>query len=264
MILVKGYGQMCNNILQYAHIYAFAREHGVRTFSLRFSYKYRHFPICKKWYHNPLFYVLSKLLIQLRLIPLVGDPESAEVDRRLRETPLIAYGGWHSRYPELFQKYRQEILELFAIDPKAEEKVKGWMKRLPEADLTLGLHIRRGDYARWQGGKYFFDDSVYQQKIREFVALHPGKRVNVLICTNDPQLDLANYRTVHPQVFLSEGSAIEDLSLLAHCDYLLGVKSTFSLWASVYRDLPLYWIEDRETPLSLAGFKTFLDLCLLV
>ena len=247
MILVKGYGQMCNNILQYAHIYAFAREHGVRTFSLRFSYKYRHFPICKKWYHNPLFYVLSKLLIQLRLIPLVGDPESAEVDRRLRETPLIAYGGWHSRYPELFQKYRQEILELFAIDPKAEEKVKGWMQRLPEADLTLGLHIRRGDYARWQGGKYFFDDSVYQKKIEEFIALHPDKRVNVLICTNDPQLDLASYRAVHPQVFLSEGSAIEDLSLLAHCDYLLGVKSTFSLWASVYRDLPLYWIEDRET-----------------
>ena len=33
MILVKGYGQMCNNILQYAHLYAFGREYGAVSYT---------------------------------------------------------------------------------------------------------------------------------------------------------------------------------------------------------------------------------------
>ena len=37
MIFVKGYGQMCNNWLQYAHIYAWGLENGVNTVSMRFS-----------------------------------------------------------------------------------------------------------------------------------------------------------------------------------------------------------------------------------
>lgn len=264
MILVKGYGQLCNNILQYVHVYAFGREHGVKTLSLRFAYKYRYFPICRKWYHNPLFYLLAKLLITLRLIPRVGDPGSREVDRRLLETPLIAYDGWHSRYPELLLKYRQEILELFAFSPAVEAKVTDWLGRLPQADLTLGLHIRRGDYASWQGGKYFFSDEVYQRKVQEFCALHPGKRINVVICTNDPKLDLSSYQAVHPTTFLASGSGIEDLCLLAHCDSLLGVKSTYSLWASFYRDLPIYWIEDADAPLRLEDARYFIELSSLV
>lgn len=264
MILVQGYGQLCNNILQYAHIYALGREHGVKTLSMRFSYKYRYFPICKKWYHNPLSYLVAKLLIKLRIIPCLGDPASPEVDKQLLERTLIGYEGWHSRYPDLFKKYKAEILELFAISPKVETKIAGWLASLPQADITLGLHIRRGDYIRWQGGKYFFDDSVYQRKIQEFCALHPGKRINVVICTNDPKLDLSSYQQQHPTTFLAQGSAIEDLALLAQCDYLVGVKSTFSLWASVYRDRPIYWIEEAEQPLLAEDFRYFLDLCMLV
>ena len=53
-------GQMCNNILQFAHVYAFARENGRRAVSMRFSYKYPYFRICKSPKHNFLRYVLAK------------------------------------------------------------------------------------------------------------------------------------------------------------------------------------------------------------
>lgn len=264
MILVKGFGQLCNNILQYAHIYAFGREYGVKTFSMRFAYKYQYFPICKRWYHNPLFYVLAKLLIKLHLIPLLEDEHPEGATQQMQERTLVAYGGWHYRYPELFQKYKGEILQLFALSPEVQQEVSAWRKTLPEADITLGLHIRRGDYIRWQGGKYFFDDTVYQQKIQEFCALHPGKRVNVIICTNDPKLDLPSYQAVHPTTFRPKGSAIKDLALLASCDYLIGVKSTFSLWASVYRDLPLYWIMDKDKVIEATDFQHFDDLYMSV
>ena len=45
MIFVRDKGQMCNNILQYGHVYAWAREHGQKAFSMRFAYKYRYFHI---------------------------------------------------------------------------------------------------------------------------------------------------------------------------------------------------------------------------
>ena len=36
---------MCNNILQYGHAYAWGREHGRETVSMRFCYKYPYFAI---------------------------------------------------------------------------------------------------------------------------------------------------------------------------------------------------------------------------
>ena len=40
MIFVHDKGRMANNILQYGHVYAWGREHGRKTMSMRFAYKY--------------------------------------------------------------------------------------------------------------------------------------------------------------------------------------------------------------------------------
>ena len=45
MIFVTDKGRMCNNILQYGHVYAWAREHGRKSISMRFCYKYQYFKI---------------------------------------------------------------------------------------------------------------------------------------------------------------------------------------------------------------------------
>lgn len=264
MILVKGYGQMCNNILQYAHLYAFGREHGVKVISMRFSYKYRYFAICKKWYHRPMTYLLAKLLIRLRLVDCIMGVNTPEIDRKFAQAPLIACGGWGCRYDELFRKYRSEIAQLFRIKPAIQQKVNHWMQEHPKADINLGVHIRRGDYKTWQGGKYFFGDEVYLRLIQEFQALHPQQKINVFICTNDARLNINKYRQACPNVYLSKGSGIEDLQLLSQCDYLMGVKSTFSLWASFYRDIPLYWIMDANKTLENNDFVHFEDVYMSV
>ena len=60
MIFVHDKGQMCNNILQYAHVYAWARENGRKSMSMRFAYKYQYFNICSSSYHNFLMYLVVK------------------------------------------------------------------------------------------------------------------------------------------------------------------------------------------------------------
>ncbi len=257
MILVKGYGQMCNNILQFAHLYAFGREYGTKVISMRFSYKFRYFAVCKKWYHNPLTYFIGKLLVSAHVIDCITEDNTPAIDRRLRETKLIACSAWGCRYPALFQKYREEIRQLFEIKPTIKEKISIKMAAHPHADISLGLHIRRGDYRYWQGGKYFFDDNVYHKIIKQFCALHTGKTINIYICTNDQKLNIDDFRAIHPTTYLSNGSGIEDLQLLASCDYIIGVKSTFSLWASFYNNVPLYWIMDKDAPLTIGAFTHF-------
>ena len=40
----------------------------------------------------------------------------------------------------------------------------------------------------------------------------------------------------------------------------MGVRSTFSLMAAFYNDLPIYWLMDKNETITLEGFKSFEDL----
>ena len=71
MIFVRDKGQMCNNILQYGHVYAWGREHGRATMSMRFAYKYQYFHICNTRYHNFPTYLYAKYGAKMGLFPVV-------------------------------------------------------------------------------------------------------------------------------------------------------------------------------------------------
>lgn len=266
MIFVKGYGQMCNNILQYAHIYAWGRENGVKVISMRFSYKYQYFELCNRRCHNWAIYVLAKFLIKAHLIEHLWLEETKDVTldaiQQLQKDKIIALSGWGFRFPELFFKYENEIKHLFAIKEPIRKHVTDYFSACEASDLRLAIHIRRGDYARFLGGIYFFDDDVYIRNIREFIQLFPTQKVSVFICTNDKKLNVNCYRNQlgTENIHLFHGTEAEDLYLLSQCDYIIGAKSTFSLVASFYRHLPIYHITDRDAPLTHDSFSHFEDL----
>lgn len=272
---------MANNILQYGHVYAWGREHGRKTMSMRFAYKYPYFHICDTKYHNFATYVFAKYAAKWGLIPMVTFSND-EAQNRCNEDimlqkRMLVVTGWEAHWYDLFLKYKSEILELFAFRPEIEEKVVEAMNhgdsppviRSQSSLLTegtvpmiLGVHIRRGDYATFYNGKFFFSDEQYVGVIRRFLALHPDKQVRVFICGNDPKLDKDYYRRELPacEVVFPDGNPGEDLCLLSHCDYLIGAPSTFSLVAAMYHDCPLYWMMDADAPLSESSFRYFDDL----
>lgn len=264
MIFVKGYGQMCNNILQYAHAYVWGKENQIPVVSMRFAYKYRYFEVCDYKYHQWLVYVFAKILIKFRLIKyfFLDDPKDVtpKVIEELKVHKMVAIDGWHFRFPELFLKNEDEIRNLFAFKPSVVERTRGYIsKKTENIDIRLAVHIRRGDYKKWMNGKYFFDDEVYIEHIRQFLDSFSDKRVAVFICTNDHHLNLNCYRKALgiESVYLPKGNEAEDLFLLSQCDYIIGVKSTFSLMAAFYNNLPLYWISDKHKPLQISEFSSF-------
>ena len=259
MIFVRDRGRMANNILQYGHVYAWGREHGRQTMSMRFAYKYRYFHICHTHHHNFLTYLFAKYAAKAGFLPVVNfaadnaDYTTAEQEMVSRKNLIVE--GWYARWYDLFLKYKADIIRLFAFDDNIEQHTS----KLLHEGLRIGVHIRRGDYANFYGGRFLYSDEQYLSVIRSFIQQHPNEQITIYICGNDPNLNHDYYLQMlsHSKVIFPEGNPGQDLCLLSHCHYLIGAPSTFTLVAAMYRDTPLYWIKDPTLPVKSDSFKTF-------
>ena len=119
MIFARDKSQMCNNLLQYAHVYAWGREHGRKVISMRFSYKYQYFKICHTSLTGFGWYLLAKYMAALRLLPTASfkyrDCDREALERKMLKHRHIVVSGWFARWYDLFLKYRDEICDLFTF-----------------------------------------------------------------------------------------------------------------------------------------------------
>lgn len=262
MIYARDKGRMCNNILQFGHVWSLAREHGRKAISMRFAYKYPYFRISTYPGHNFFRYAFAKYAAKLGFIPTVSfDTPGEDCGARTAEIlgrRNVMVEGWEVRYYDLFLKHLDEIREMFSFTSSVEKRAENVMSQHPAA-VRIGLHIRRGDYATWQNGRYFFYDRQYISVARKLAGRFAGKRIAFFICGNDPHLDKEAYRRElkGADVVFPEGNPGEDLCLLSKCDVLAGPPSTFSLVASMYRDVPLMWIKNPSEEITDTSFGKF-------
>lgn len=89
------------------------------------------------------------------------------------------------------------------------------------------VHVRQGDYVRWQDGKYYKDDKFYNSLIRELVN-RTNKRIAV-VHNGEFSLDSDLLSRVYTSSW-SDGypAHINDLLTIACSSYVLGPYSTFS------------------------------------
>jgi hypothetical protein len=262
MVFITGFGQMCNNILQFGHFYAWGKENQVKTIAMRFCYKYSFFKINNQNGYNWGTYLFAKYGAKMHWFPRITfDDENSLTEmqmEKLKNSKFILAEGWFMRDYDVFLKHRNEIADLFSFNKKVTSKVNTFFSTLPSADLTLGIHVRRGDYDHWQGGNYFYTDDEYISFISSFINLFPDKNLRILISTNDKTIDVERYKSgMGASVHFLKGTAGEDLCALSRCDYLIGPPSTFSLVAAFYHDLPLYWVFDKNETIGLTSFQKF-------
>ena len=262
MIFVSGFGQMCNNILQFGHFYAWGRMCKISVIGLRFCYKYRYFTISKTKHYHWFTYLFAKYGAKLHLIPTVIFPEGNDINpeeaHRLQKERFVLVKDWGFREYDAFLAHREEIKGLFAFRPKITDKVNKQLLPLKENAIRLGVHIRRGDYKTWLNGCYYYSDEDYIRIIQSFRALFSEKSVEILIVGNEKKLPIEKYRAALPEpVYFLSGNPGEDLYALSCCNYLIGPPSTFSLMASFYNDSNLYWIFDKDKTLEKESFRKF-------
>ncbi len=278
-------GQLGNRLFTFSHIYAFCLEHGFKLVHIDFEDYASHFEKMRvgRYIRLPLqsdqvvssssrkfFVKMLRLAMSVAMklpgkqsflssLKVGGEGEAFRLDspafvETLRGKRILRLEGFVLRADPLFNKYVREIRALFNPIPEIRQKVQQTIcEARKNVDLVIGVHIRRGDYKGFQGGRFYFEIEQYAGLMRKVSELFPTKRLRFLVCSNET---LQREQFSGLDVSFGPGHLVEDMYSLAACDYLLGTHSTFVMWASFYGEVPLYRFDDPVRKPDLSEFRT--------
>lgn len=160
---------------------------------------------------------------------------------------LLVTDGWLFRDLNNVAKHSEAIRRFFVPDEKYEKNVSRLISNARQGcDLLVGVHIRQGDYKRWLNGRYYFSTDSYATLMKQFSKSLGDKRIKFLICSNVKQDESA---FAGLDYVMGNNHQLEDLYAFAQCDYLIGAPSTYTMWASFYGLVPLFTVNDINTPI---------------
>lgn len=288
-ILSKKFGGLGNRLILSAHILASAIENNHSFYNIAF-YDYAryfqatsqnifcHFPIKKSLIKNHksigyLLYKLNRIIVLFLLkskrlgynskniILLVSDYKCHNHERIDLDTTssiyagkqIVIFQGWNFRGYKNLEKHGDKIRDYFKPLASYQRSVDYLISDLKKnCDILIGIAIRHGDYRQWKGGKYFYPLNSYVEFMQQLNILFADKKVTFLICSNEEQ-DTSAFEGF--DFFFHHGHMIEDLYLLAACDYLVSPPSTYGMWASFYGKVPFCMIVSPDQSISLDNFK---------
>jgi hypothetical protein len=150
------------------------------------------------------------------------------------------------------KKHQSHIKEFFSPAQGIQYRVDACVKENRQGNSVLvGVHLRRGDYRQWAGGKYFYNDGAFRGLMGQMSAALSDRNVRFLLVSDQP-IDRTNYDGLN--IAMGPGDPAGDLFSLSSCDYIIGPPSTFTLWASFYGAVPLFTIADVKAPIQLDAF----------
>ena len=270
----SSYGELGNRLLTFSNVVAFAIEHGVRVINPGFAEYADYFELtsgnllCQYpkehaiGWHSPWvrhrFRSLAKRAFQAnRAWPLfhyldlgwktrfeVGKASGKELVAALKRRCIFFVSGLYFLDRNSMVKHAAKLRDIFRPLAKHEARVRRLIGRARlGCDVLVGVHIRHGDYAQFRDGIYYYPVGEYTRLMGAIEALFPGRRVHFLICSNE-RLDPRGFARFKHSA--GTGHLVEDMYSLAACDYIVGVPSTFSRWASFYGSAPLCVMNYRE------------------
>ncbi len=186
---------------------------------------------------------------QNRLIALL---ESGEFSEEMERYSIIISRGPLVRTVSLLSKHAESVREYFKPTEQCLLKVNELLgKYRDDKRIIIGVHIRRKDYRRFEGGRYFYPLSTYHDVMKMAETLFDTDRPVFFVCSDESISadDFPGTETV-----IGTGMLMEDMYSLSACDYLIGPPSTFSGWASFYGKVPRYTIKDPVKDFSLWDF----------
>jgi Glycosyl transferase family 11 len=273
------FGQLANRLLLFGHFLANAVEYGYRIVNPGFDDYKTYFKATSTGDFLDLDVSLNNNLLPVNSVylPLLRAgcrmlPRSSfhAVIRHYNNTvfydlndtdfvekalsSVVIVDGWYFRDYVHFRKHAQVLRKIFVPLENHQEKVQILLEKCRGlGDVVVGVHIRRGDYKTWRGGKYYFTDQAYRNAMQQLESYFSarGKTATFLICSDE---SVESERFSPLTVIPAGGHQVEDLYSLAGCDYIIGPPSTFSMWASFYGEVPLYHLSFEEEKLDIEKF----------
>jgi len=258
IIIFDKEGQLCNRFWSYLAPILWAIKNNKKIYVLFWDSQIKYFHRLR---HNPyIFFPLNNYLWTIK----IGNkyPWRNIINRIFYSSQFYHFvesekgkrmgfiKGWGSCLPEFMRPLwdnkalMEQVHQIFKPNNDITQTVsQNFSKHFNTAsEVIIGVHIRRGDYKDWLGGKYYYSNKVYMQQMHHLQELFSPKQVRFFCATNEP-LPTDIIEEFRP-LLIPDATAAHDLYGLALCDYLIGPPSTFSQWASFYGRVPLYLIEE--------------------
>lgn len=179
--------------------------------------------------------------------------ESSDIQAKIAKAETIFVYGWRFRAPACVQRHAEAIRQYFKPVAKVELASQNAISPLREnADIVIGVHIRRGDYKSWHNGQYYFSVDNYVKWMHELAEQLHEKKVAFMV-SSDEKWTREDFPGL--TVGFGPGFPIGDIYALAKSDYIIGPLSTFSQWASFYGNKPLFHLRERDVHIELKNFS---------
>ena len=213
-----------------------------------YSFTFKNFgktPTLRKFYHTKF---------SNDLIPKIFDLNDPNFIAEAQQKSILVQ-GWMFRDLKNFRKHRETICTFFKpVEPFNTEVEQIALRVKMNADVVIGVHIRRGDYKEFADGRWFYTDEDYAKwmKILQTKYAATGKTCVFLIASND-SINLENFKGLNVQ--FDARHFIVDLYLLAKCDAIIGPPSTYSQWAAFYGNKPLTMLLKKNQSIDIAKYN---------
>ena len=172
-------------------------------------------------------------------------------DRGIR-WPLLLW-NWYFRNHDAVVRHREKIVAYFRVRDEFTVRPNKIIEAArKDADILVGVHIRRGDYKQ-AGAQWYFDDRTYLRFMTDFRS-SIRRKVKFVLVSNEP-IDTEFFLRGGVDVVDASGRAQEDIVTLSRCDYIMGPPSTFSCWAAYYGGKPRFRLLDKSIRVSAELFQ---------
>ncbi len=169
--------------------------------------------------------------------------------------------GWQTMHDTRYlRQAKPELQKIFLPRQDIVDKAGLMIRNIRKtADITVGIHIRHGDYKTFFNGRFYYTLEEFHQFMLQIQTLHPDKKVAFFISSNE-SFSIDIFERCQCYRYDKEPSGdILDLHTLSLCDYILGPWSTYSRWASFIGEVPLCFIKEKGQQIILSDFSVVTD-----
>ena len=174
-----------------------------------------------------------------------GDVRMDEEPFRERErrARVLFCGAWAFRDREAMRACGDAARRFFRPVARWREPAEACIASAREGgDRLVAVHMRLSDYAKFNGGAWFYSPADYRRWMEQTAALHPGRTRFLLFSDETPPAEAfegLDWRR-------GPGHPVSDMTAMSLCDGIIGPPSTFSAWASFVGRVPRLQLKSRD------------------
>lgn len=281
IIVCHQIGRMGNCLYRMAHLIAFARDHGLKIYDLSFSRKgfSEHFAYSR---NQPIIrypdlirlpfnasmlqsfvWKLYRYLQKYKILnfSIISGGTFDQCDLENLNSRIVEFEGVDFVYKAGIEKHCDFIRSHLRFNESINTETSHFIDSLRKKNqLVVGIHVRRGDFKEFDGGRHYFEWCDYAAYAKELKKLLANKKVGFVICTDSAkQYSKMHFGSLETQ--LSSFDSAGDMAVLSKCDYIISPgRSTFSGWSSFIGEVPLLCMSSANLDFKLSDFITIRSL----